>query len=179
MNNIIALFLIAFSIFLSVWYTKPMMDDVSMLRTENASLNASLGEIKDLSNVMAEKENTYNSFTDDEKAKVNKLLPDSIDNVKLIIDIDDIAQKYRMKIRNIDLKAENAGAEGEEAVQSYGTAMLRFSVTAPYDRFKLFMADLEDSLRLVDVSSLSFDASDKDQNEFNVELKTYWLKESI
>lgn len=154
------------------------MTEISELGLKKDSLNASLSESKNLFTIFEEKRTKYNNFTDEERSTINKLLPDSIDNVTLVIDIDDIASKYSMKIRNLDLKTERAG-EGEASNNAYGVATLRFAVSAPYERFSSFLNDLEDSLRIMDISSLSFNSSDKDVNEYNVELKTYWLKETI
>lgn len=180
MNYTISIVLIAISFFLSVFYTSPLFGDINIVSAEKDSLNKSLGDSKGLRTIVAEKEALYNNLKDtDGFNKINKLLPDSIDNVKLIIDIDDIASKYNFKIKNIDIKVEQPGDLGGDVNKAYGTAMLRFSVSAPYDSFKLFLKDLEDSSRLVDISSLTFSAGDKSVDEYNIELKTYWLKETI
>ncbi|HRY62924.1 MAG TPA: type 4a pilus biogenesis protein PilO [Candidatus Paceibacterota bacterium] len=179
MNYLISLTLITISFFLSLFYTSPLLSDIDALGAERNSLSASLSESKGLFEVYRQKQAVYNNFTDTEKERINKVLPDSIDNVKLVIDIDDIASKYNMKIRNIDLKTEKVG-EGEMTSNNpYGTATLRFTVSSNYTNFRSFLKDLEDSLRLVDISSLSFTASDKNTDEYNIELKTYWLKETI
>lgn len=180
MNYTISIILITISFFLSVFYTSPLLGELDILSIEKASLNASLGDSKGLRTTVAEKEVLYNNLSEDDKVKLNKLLPNSIDNVKLIIDIDNIASLYNLKLRNIDIKADAPGEfSGDSFNNPYGTAMLRFSVSAPYESFKSFLTDLEDSLRLVDISSLTFTSGDKDINEYNIELKTYWLKETI
>lgn len=180
MNYTISIILIAISLFLSIFYTKPLFGELDVLASEKESLNKALGDSKGLVTTVAEKEILYNNLSEDGRIKLNKLLPDSIDNVKLIIDIDSIASKYNLKIRNIDINTNTQGEfGGGDLNKPYGIATLRFSVTAPYDSFKLFLNDLEDSLRLVDVASLSFNAGDKNLNEYKVELKTYWLKETI
>ena len=180
MNYTISIILIVVSFFLSVFYTSPLFEELNVLSAEKASLDKSLGDSKGLRTTLAEKEVLYNNLSEDDKTRLNKLLPDSIDNVKLIIDIDNIASKYNLKLRNIDIKADKPGEfTGDNVNKDYGTAKLRFSVTAPYDNFKLFLNDLEDSLRLVDISSLTFNSGEKNLNDYNIELKTYWLKETI
>jgi hypothetical protein len=61
--------------------------------------------------------------------------------------------------------------------RSFGIATLGFSVTASYKTFKNFLGDLERSLRIIDVKTLSFSAGDKDQYEYNLEINSYWLKQ--
>ena len=51
------------------------------------------------------------------------------------------------------------------------------TVTASYDNFIAFLKDLEKSLRLVDVVSLTFTAPESSPTyDFTIGLKTYWLK---
>lgn len=177
MNYLIIIILLVISFALSFFYTSPLMAEISNLSEKQASLGNSLAESKNLWAILEEKGRFYRSFTGEEIDKLNKILPDSIDNVKLIIDIDDIASKYGMKIRNIDLRTERAD-DVNFSNNKYGTAILRFSVATSYSNFQSFLADLEDSLRLVDISSLSFGSSDRDLSDYGVELKTYWLKET-
>lgn len=180
MNYTISGVLLIISLALSIFYTRPLFADISTLGEEKAALNQSLEDSKDLSLKMAEKEGIYNSLDMDKVDKLNILLPDSINNIKLIKDIDDIALTHNMKMRNIDIKAEKSGEYNEESAgRNYGVATLRFTVSSTYEAFKTFMTDLENSLRLVDMTSLTFNSGEKDLMEFNVELKTYWLKESI
>lgn len=180
MNYTLSIILVIISFFLSVFYSKPLFGEINVLSTEKTSLDKALNDSKGLVKTVSDKEVLYNNLSEEGKSRLNKLLPDSIDNVKLIIDIDNIASKYRLKIRNIDIKTGATGEfGGSDLNKPYGIASLRFSVTAPYDSFKLFLNDLEDSLRLVDITSLSFNSGDKNLNEYKIELKTYWLKETI
>jgi len=114
--------------------------------------------------------------------KLTKMLPDGVENVGLVIDIDDIANKYGMTIRDtqvndISARVNSGGAVGPDATK-YGTISLSFSVTASYENFIAFLQDLEASERLVDVTNMSFSSSGAktDQYDFNVTIQTYWLK---
>ncbi|HEY1037728.1 MAG TPA: type 4a pilus biogenesis protein PilO [Candidatus Paceibacterota bacterium] len=111
--------------------------------------------------------------------RLNKMLPDSVENVGLIIDIDNIASKYGMRIRNTKI-TELTARTGTTAVgpdsKKHGSIALTFSVTSAYDTFLAFMKDLEASLRLVDVTALSFSATRDGRYDFTLTLQTYWLK---
>ena len=182
MRYITPIILVCVAIFVTLFYTKPAMDSTTSLSLQNTSLNKQLDSSRKSQSTIDEKASKYKSFSTDEIAKLEKILPDNIDNVKLIMDIDEIAASHGLNIRNVDLKIEDVNANQNQEQQEpkpYGTAKLSFSVTSPYDRFVSFFGDLEDSLRLVDVSALSFSAGDKDLYEFNFEVKTYWLKNTI
>ena len=49
--------------------------------------------------------------------------------------------------------------------------------TATYEDFLDILRDIESSLRLIEVSSISFEPGDSAQYEYTVKLKTFWLKQ--
>jgi len=53
---------------------------------------------------------------------------------------------------------------------------LGFTVTAPYTTFQAFLADLEHSLRLIDVEKITFKgAGTADSADYTLSIRTYWL----
>jgi hypothetical protein len=117
------------------------------------------------------------SILSTDQEKLSKLLPDNIDNVKLILEVSDIAEKRSLTIRNISLggdtkKTEEIGPDNS----AFGTVSLRFNVISTYPNFLEFLNDLESNLRLVDVKDISFNSTDNGFYEFSFSLNTYWLK---
>ena len=113
----------------------------------------------------------------DDLQDLSKLVPDNIDNVRLIIDIDEMAKHYGMRIRNFNAdpteKADTIGRSNSP----YGTLTLSFSTTAAYDTFLAFIRDLERSLRVLDLTAVEFVSSDTGSlYDYKVTVKTYWLK---
>ncbi len=111
--------------------------------------------------------------------RLNKMLPDSVENVGLIIDIDNIAIKYGMRIRNTsinELTSRTASSAVGPDSKRHGSIALTFSVTSEYQTFLVFLRDLEASLRLVDVTALNFAATTGGRYDFTLTLQTYWLK---
>lgn len=129
----------------------------------------------------------YNDIGEKDIASLQKVLPDTVDNVRLILDINNIAESFGISITNIGVDGDtNSGSENKndsrvikDSVGSeYGTISLSFSVTASYENFKGFMRRLEDSLRLVDVTEFSVNATNgsDDIYQYSVKLDTYWLR---
>ncbi len=119
-----------------------------------------------------------NKIAEADVDKLSKMIPDSVENVGLIIDIDNIASKYGMRIRNTKINesaARTGNAVGPDA-RKYGAITLSFAVTSTYDNFLLFLKDLESSVRLVDLTALTFSSAKEGRYDFNVTLQTYWLK---
>jgi hypothetical protein len=54
---------------------------------------------------------------------------------------------------------------------------LGFSVNGSYGVFQSFLVDLAQSLRVVDITSVTVGAGDRPGSyQYNIEVKTYWLK---
>ncbi len=127
---------------------------------------------------------TYNSYPPTTLDRLNKLLPDNVDNVRLIIDINNIARRYGMTIRDIQFSTDqnneqvaNNTSRPAPAPLERGTVAMGFSTTGSYLNFQAFLADLARSLRLIDVIGVDFAATDiNDVYQYNVELQTYWLQ---
>jgi len=118
-----------------------------------------------------------NNIKETDKSKLVKMLPDNIDNVKLILEITDIASKRNLSLKGISI---NSSTKTSDAIGSdntpYGTLGLKFSVNTTYENFLNLLNDLETNLRLIDVTDISFSSSETDFYDFNVSLNTYWLK---
>lgn len=171
-------------------FTKPMLAEVDTLKVEKAKLNQALGNAKQLRETQDSLLATFRNIDPYDLEKLNKFLPDSIDNVKLILDINGIARRSGMSIKGIKIKTDE-GQEESSVINSAdsgagGTQALTlgFTVTGSYANFQSFLSDLARSLRLTDVEATGFnsgssrDATGKvvDLFTYNVEIKTYWLK---
>jgi len=143
-----------------------------------------------------------NKIRPSDKVRIAKLIPDSIDNVRLVIDINDgITARYGVGIKNIRFESSTDDKNvqsGQSAVASvvttvnkglrkdspniienkdYNSVTLNFTIVAPYSTFLKILRDLESSLRIVDVTSLSFRSTDAgDVYQYDVGIKTHWLK---
>jgi Tfp pilus assembly protein PilO len=180
MRQIIPIFLILAAVSLFFFYTNPQFQTLK----SNISDQDRIVEANDKA---AKLRAVRQSLTDDRKKiaqedvdKITKMLPDGVENVGLIIDIDNIASKYGMRIRNTKVNDGTASGKtvavaGPDAKKN-GTIALSFSVTSTYENFVVFLKDLESSERLVDVTSLTFTSNKEGRYDFNVTLQTYWLK---
>lgn len=131
----------------------------------------------------------FNNIGVDDRDALRKILPDTVDNVRLVLDINNIASDQGILITNIGVEGDTAqSSESENATSrasitsdrtgaSYGTITLSFSVSAEYDNFKQFLRRLENSLRLVDVTDFSVRAGTQSGlYSYSVKLNTYWLR---
>jgi Tfp pilus assembly protein PilO len=148
------------------------------LQKEDAEYQKALNDSSAIRDKREKLQDKKSKFSESDLLKLEKLLPDNIDNIKLIIDMNNIAQKHNLELKGAKLDTaaktdtNKLGADNNK----YGTVGISFSVTSSYDNFQNFLSDLEKSLRLVEITELSVTGNSTGLYEFSVGLKTYWLK---
>ena len=166
----IILIVIAFGLYFS--YIDPTYEKVTELRAEEATFDDALDRSKELIAIRDRLLNTYNTFSRNDLDRIEKLLPNHVDSVRLIIDIDSIAALHGLRVQGISVGT----IEEENGGEGLGVVKLGFAVEASYEVLKKFLVALEDSLRLLDVLSISFSSDDGDFTRYNIDIRTYWLK---
>jgi len=187
------------SIVLFIVVVDPFYNQVSTLRTNIASYNLALNNSTDLQKTQDSLIEKYKSIKQEDKDRLSHFLPNTINNIKFILEIEQIANIHNMQIKNIKFQAEetpateNVNKVGSTSTVSsggpnlpYGTFPIEFTTDADYNTFVLFLKDLELNLRLVDVQSVGFivptpttkPVAGVDPNIYSYTLKvqTYWLK---
>jgi len=190
--------LIGISISIFFVLSNPLYNDIQELRTQVVSYDKALSNSKALENerdILTAKDNSINP---DDKIKLQKLLPNNVDNIRLILEIEQIALPYGMSLKDIKYSAtkdttksaksgeatvvQGGGEVATSYLKDYGVWDLEFSTTGTYNNFLNFTRDLERNLRIVDVSSIQFSsevASNSTLPEsysYSFKIKTYWLK---
>jgi len=157
-------------------FVDPQYQDIKKLQAKEKQFDGALTRSKDLRTIRDEKLKVYESFPPEDLERLQKLIPDHIDNIRLVMDLDTTASRYGMRLTNVNVGKPDEGLIEGPLARPYGSITVTFSVTTSYETFLRFLADLEQSLRLVDVVGLSFSGSKADFYEFNITLRTYWLK---
>ena len=178
MKNIFSIILIAAGVGLFILYVDPVYEEIKTLRAEASQYNQALNQSKELQSLRDQLLSRYNTFSTSDIARLEKLLPDNVDNVRLILDIDNIASKYGMIIQNVSVnrKADDENPFLGKDDRVYGSITLDFAVSAGYENFRAFLRDIENSARLIDVVNLDFRVGSDDFSTYKFSIKTYWLK---
>jgi Tfp pilus assembly protein PilO len=180
MRLFVPLILLAAAIGLFVVYTNPTYQTIKDLQIQNNSYDDALNKAQELHAVRDQLLSKRNSFSTDDIDKLQHILPDNVDNIRLIIDINNIASRHNLSLTNVDLGdlslKKNAGTAVEGGADPVGSVVVGFAVsTANYDDFLSFLQDLEHSLRLVDVNKISFTAGTGGGTTYTMNIQTYWL----
>lgn len=160
-------------------YALPTYQSAQELKAQEQELASALTNARELQAARDELLQRFNSFTTNDITRLETLLPNNIDNVKLIIELDALARRYGLRIENIDTIEQNLSQEEEQARQAlpYESIDLAIGVEGTYERFVEFIEQVERSLRLIDVQNISFRALETGNNyKYDMTVRTYWLK---
>ncbi len=176
----------------------PLFNDVKVIKADITKYNTALSNSTNLQKTEDALIKSYNEIKNEDKDRLNKLLPNTVNNIQFILEIERIANLHNMPIRDVKFEAKNKDNTpiGENIVTSdnpedekpYGVFPIKFSTEGDYDSFLSFLRDLERNLRLVDIKSISFSISDPsaanvlkeslnpNSHRYLLEVETYWLK---
>jgi Tfp pilus assembly protein PilO len=178
----------------------PLYKDMSKLKGDVVIYNTALDNSKDLQEARDVLVDTYKNIKLIDKERLEHFLPNTVNNIKFILEIEQIANLHGMPIRNIKFEPEKLKdpkvststtvVTGINALdpRPFGVFPIEFSTEGSYDKFVLFMQDVEHNLRLVDVKSVSFSVptpGSKDNSgalldpniyTYTLKVETYWLK---
>jgi len=179
---------------------KPLYVEVKQLQTDVSTYNIALNNSTELQKTRDSLLSAYKNIKIEDKNRLSHLLPSTIDNIPLILEIEKIANLHGMPLNNINFESKNLenrydiNTNGNTAVSEnnpvdilpYNVFPMDFIVEGKYDTFVNFLKELEDNLRLVDIKSISFSVPsalvvaggnvDSSIYSYTLKIETYWLK---
>lgn len=184
-KSIISLVCLASAIALFFFYTKPAYDSLGMVKGQIEKYNQALEKAAELQRLKQSLLSRYNSFNPADIDRLHKLLPDHVDNVRLVLDLDTLASRHGLALQNVVISAAaSADSTSSDIIgpspEEHGSLTLGFATVGQYERFVAFLGDLEKSLRIVDVVELKITPATASgaglTYRFDIVLRTYWLK---
>ncbi|MEI8249247.1 MAG: hypothetical protein WCG07_02000 [Candidatus Taylorbacteria bacterium] len=192
-RNITALILIVLAIGLYFTYTKGEIDVVKSIQAQNDQYISALDNAAQLIKFRDKVRTDYNNLSQDDKDRIAKMIPSTVDNIRLVIELNNIALQHNIPIKNVKasvsgdskskqsastaFQSQSASLQNSISNPTVDTVDVSFSATASYADFTAFLQDLESNLRIMDVTHLTLSANNTDKYDYSVELKTYWLRQ--
>lgn len=175
------LLLVGVALGLFMLYTNPTYQSIKLLRAQVAEYDDALNKSKELRTIRDELNARRNTFAPEAVQKLERILPDNVDNIRFAIEIDNIATRRNLSIGALklgevsDSRAQKSplavGASGD----AVGSVDVGFEIEARYEDFLTFLQDLEHSLRLIDIEKISFKATEGGNIKHAFTIRTYWL----
>lgn len=182
-------------------YTKPGYDNTHALQAQINQYNQALdksAELQKLKNTLLSRRNAFDPAAID---ALHKMVPDHVDNIRLILDLDSVAGRFGMSLQNVVISNPASESSDKTVIgainagkQKYDSLTLKFTTRGTYSNFVQFMEELESSLRIVDVVSLTVtpdgsiirpispgdgaraSAQPESIYRYDITIRTYWLR---
>lgn len=132
-----------------------------------------------------------NAINQKDLARLAVFLPDSVDNVGLILNLNAIAARSGLSLSNVDVITGGEQAVTNGSVQQQGNVGtgtvgngttgpvsfvdLSLSAVGSYTALQSFLRDVEQSQRLLDVKDIVVKGSSTGVYTYQVKLRLYWL----
>ena len=141
--------------------------------------------VETLKNINKYKED-YLNLSDDDKKKIEIMIPNLNDSGKLFTDIELLVSKKGFILNSLEISSlpENKSSKirkGEDKESSLddeiGTIILKLDVSnSSYKNFKKLLDAFENNLRILDVSNIGFSL---ENSSITCEIKTYYFKKDV
>jgi len=201
-SRIIPLLLIIGAIGLFMGYTQPTYgNSIAALTEEIKSFDSALNAAEQFKLKEAQLTQQRAALSQEQLDRLEAFLPDSVDNVQLIVDLNSLAARSGVQLSQFDIAESGSDTKSQStATQAAGAGMaaaplaptsaplalqsseptesleLSVSATGSYAAFRTFLAGVEQSLRPLDVIELSVQDSETGVYTYDVTFRLYWLR---
>lgn len=185
-SRILPLIFVLAAIGLFFGYVQPTYSgSIATLETEIKDLDTALVAARAFKEKEVELTQERGTIPPAQLARLESALPDSVDNVQLIVDLNSLAARSGVQLSQFDIVGGSTDAEGavalpSESVLSTGEPVesieLSVSATGTYASFRTFLEGIEMSLRPLDVVELSVQDSATGVYTYDMTFRLYWLR---
>lgn len=182
MRLLVPIILIITAIAIFWGWTMPIFDDIQSIKDKKANLENILAKAREIKEIKDKLVTDYNSVSQENLNKLNKMIPSNVDSVGLIIEITDTVKKHGLAVKNIEVGSViSVPKEGQDfgkikISQTVEPMPVQFIVSGTYDSFLSFLGALETNVRLIEVEKVSFVSQGKDFYDFDINAITFWRK---
>lgn len=169
-NTIVQIVLIVVSVLIAATYVKPAFDQIKATQAETAEYQEALDNANAFAEELSRLQTVSDSFSTTELARLNKFLPDSVDQIAVMRDIEAAVDRNQLLLNGLSASTEavslqTINAQSEEVVEDPESASIlntRFelSLTGSYEDFKNLLRDFEKNDYLLEVIDLNLNTED-------------------
>lgn len=155
----------------------PITENIKNLSKDIGDSEGVLGRFYDLRKSKNELTQVYNSISARDYDRISKIVPLVAGEGDLVIEFENLAKENGLLLKKIDVKyaieSEKKAIIPKEK-PLYEIASVTLAMDGSYNSFKSFLSKLENSLRVIDIKTLSFNAGESDFYEFNISAQAYF-----
>jgi hypothetical protein len=159
-----ALLVISFGIFFT--YTQPVIGEIKTIQDETFAYTDAVNKASEFNAKLSDLVSRMNSFRTSDVESLETYLPDEVDELTVLSDIETVARKNDVRIVSMAAsKVDEAASEGEvnfegEIIElpKISSRDFEVSLSAPYENIKQMLRDLEQNKYLLEVVAFDFGA---------------------
>lgn len=181
MRTILAFIMLLASVGMFIIYIIPTYNDTKQIQVENLEYEKIVQNAKTLEEKRDQLIAKHQSFTPAQLERLERLLPSHPDNVKLILELDELAKNQGVSLQNVRIEQVEESSSRTRTANSadaeLGKFILHFAINGTYPGYVQFLESVEKNLRIMNVQKTSFVApSDRTTYQFQTSVETYWVK---
>ncbi len=183
-NTLFPIILLIVSGLVGFVYIEPTYSSIRGLQNQEEQIDRSVVRAKDIVRITDGLSQSLSSIAASDLERLDVILPREIDEVRFVYMLSTMAARQGLDLKDVSvLEGEQAPVallggipvpvSSEPRVQSLD---VQFTLSASYQDFRAFLEDLEKSLVIMDVNTLSLGAgSDGDNYTYQISISTYWM----
>lgn len=187
MSRILPAVLIIVAIGIFFGYTSPTFTGpVAEAQTKIKSFDSALEASKEFKSREEELGVERSKLSSEGLNRLEAFLPDNVNNIQLILDLDALAARSGVRLSNFSIGDQtsegesvepgNSGALSLKSDEVLGSIDLSVTATGTYTAFQSFLRATEQSLRLLDITSITVTSKPTGIYTYDVVFRIYWLQ---
>lgn len=140
---------------LIVAYAYPTYQEIGTLKARQAELQDYIKKASQAQAKINDLEARYQKFPEGASERMTTMIPESVDDVRLTMDLTNLAASEGLSLANPSIK--RLAVDKNSQLQQYDVS---FAIEAPYSTFRNFLNDIQYWLQIRDITSLTITPGD-------------------
>jgi Tfp pilus assembly protein PilO len=180
-KNFFALVAIILAGLIYPFFVSPLWQEVTVWQSDKAQVVLAQTKVDEFIKKFDDLEKKKEAFSEEDFEKLALILPESLDVIRTIVDIETIAQENNFILKGtvgVEEGNQSGGVDQNGAplpAAPYNTTEFSINVVGPYSSLKPFIQSLSKSLTLFDVTAIQFSATETGVYDFQIKVRTYSL----
>ncbi len=173
------------SLVIFFFFSKPIFAEIDALQDETIQFEEAAARASELNSELSNKLTEKRSYPAEALERLEMLAPDTIDEVKILSDVHEIARKHNLLFGNVSLMKDDGTQLTDDMVHAEPirvftyddlvTAEFAFSLIGSYDQFKAFLSDVEQSLLMFEITHIEFTSGEGLLQQYNMTAQVFAL----
>ncbi len=183
-RTITPLFSIIIALLIFFFFSQPKFAEIKQTQSEAAQYLTAASKAEEINAELSQKLTEKRAYPVEALERLDALVPESIDEIKILNDLNEMAKSHNMLFGNVTVTKPEpfTGAEPvavtSTQVVDYAdlvTTDISFSLIGSYEQFKDFLSDLEQSIVMLEVLKITFTAGEGSLQQYEISARVFSL----